>query len=95
MVGPLERVPSRLVVRVAFVAPHRKLQHFDGRGGAAFGFFYVFLNMRQNASPTGTDRMRIPAYRPAEIHTFFRHALNLADIEALIARYEPQRGSGR
>lgn len=29
------------------------------------------------------------AYNPAEIHTLFRHAFNLGDVEALIALYEP------
>ena len=32
---------------------------------------------------------RMPAYNPAEIHTLFRHAFNLGDVEALIAMYEP------
>ena len=31
----------------------------------------------------------MPAYNPAEIHTLFRHAFNLGDVEALIALYEP------
>jgi uncharacterized protein (TIGR02246 family) len=31
----------------------------------------------------------MPAYNPAEIHTLFRNAFNLGDIEALIALYEP------
>ena len=29
------------------------------------------------------------AHNPAEIHTLFRHAFNLGDVEALIALYEP------
>ena len=31
----------------------------------------------------------MPAYHPAEIHTLFRHAFNLGDVEALLALYEP------
>lgn len=31
----------------------------------------------------------MPAYNPAEIHTLFRHAFNLGDVEALLALYEP------
>jgi uncharacterized protein (TIGR02246 family) len=31
----------------------------------------------------------MPAFNPAEIHTLFRHAFNLGDVEALIALYEP------
>src|SRR5436190_2132074 len=31
----------------------------------------------------------MPAYCPAEIHTLFRSAFNLGDVEALIALYEP------
>jgi len=31
----------------------------------------------------------MPAYNPAEIHSLFRHAFNLGDVEALIALYEP------
>jgi ketosteroid isomerase-like protein len=31
----------------------------------------------------------MPARNPAEIHTLFRHAFNLGDVEALIALYEP------
>jgi uncharacterized protein (TIGR02246 family) len=31
----------------------------------------------------------MPAYDPAEIHTLFRQAFNLGDVEALIALYEP------
>lgn len=31
----------------------------------------------------------MPAYNPAEIHTLFRHAFNLGDVETLIALYEP------
>jgi uncharacterized protein (TIGR02246 family) len=31
----------------------------------------------------------MPAYSPAEIHTLFRSAFNLGDVEALIALYEP------
>jgi len=31
----------------------------------------------------------MPAYNPAEIHTLFRNAFNLGDVEALIALYEP------
>jgi ketosteroid isomerase-like protein len=30
----------------------------------------------------------MPAYSPAEIHTLFRTAFNLGDVEALIALYE-------
>jgi uncharacterized protein (TIGR02246 family) len=32
---------------------------------------------------------RMPAFKPAEIHTLFRHAFNLGDVGALIALYEP------
>ena len=31
----------------------------------------------------------MPAYSPAEIHTLFRNAFNLGDVEALVALYEP------
>lgn len=31
----------------------------------------------------------MPAYNPAEIHTLFRYAFNLGDVEALLALYEP------
>ena len=31
----------------------------------------------------------MPAHSPAEIHTLFRNAFNLGDIEALTALYEP------
>jgi uncharacterized protein (TIGR02246 family) len=31
----------------------------------------------------------MPAYNPADIHTLFRHAFNVGDVEALIALYEP------
>ena len=31
----------------------------------------------------------MPAYNPAEMHTLFRQAFNLGDVEALIALYEP------
>lgn len=31
----------------------------------------------------------MPAYNPADIHSLFRHAFNLGDVEALIALYEP------
>src|ERR1700676_2252654 len=31
----------------------------------------------------------MPAHSPAEIHTLFRNAFNLGDVEALIALYEP------
>jgi len=31
----------------------------------------------------------MPAYTPAEIHTLFRHAFNVGDVDALIALYEP------
>jgi len=31
----------------------------------------------------------MPAYNPAEIHSLFRHAFNLGDVEAFIALYEP------
>jgi uncharacterized protein (TIGR02246 family) len=31
----------------------------------------------------------MPAHSPAEIHTLFRDAFNLGDVEALIALYEP------
>ena len=31
----------------------------------------------------------MPAYSPAEIHTLFRDAFNLGDVEALVALYEP------
>ena len=31
----------------------------------------------------------MPAYSPSEIHTLFRSAFNLGDIETLIALYEP------
>jgi uncharacterized protein (TIGR02246 family) len=31
----------------------------------------------------------MPAYNPAEIHTLFRHAFNVGDVDALIALYEP------
>jgi uncharacterized protein (TIGR02246 family) len=31
----------------------------------------------------------MPAYSPAEIHRLFEHAFNLADVEALVALYEP------
>lgn len=31
----------------------------------------------------------MPAYNPTEIHTLFRNAFNLGDVEALIALYEP------
>lgn len=31
----------------------------------------------------------MPAYSPAEIHTLFRSAFNLGDVEALTALYEP------
>ena len=31
----------------------------------------------------------MPAYNPAEIHTLFRDAFNLGDVEALSALYEP------
>ena len=31
----------------------------------------------------------MPAYSPAEIHSLFRNAFNLGDVEALIALYEP------
>ena len=31
----------------------------------------------------------MPAYKPVEIHTLFRQAFNLGDVETLIALYEP------
>jgi uncharacterized protein (TIGR02246 family) len=31
----------------------------------------------------------MPAYSPAEIHTLFRNAFNIGDVEALVALYEP------
>ena len=31
----------------------------------------------------------MPAYNPADIHTLFRDAFNLGDVEALLALYEP------
>ena len=31
----------------------------------------------------------MPAYNPAEIHTLFRHALNVGDVDTLVALYEP------
>jgi len=31
----------------------------------------------------------MPAYSPAEIHTLYRSAFNLGDVEALVALYEP------
>ena len=31
----------------------------------------------------------MPAYSPAEVHTLFRNAFNLGDVDALIALYEP------
>jgi uncharacterized protein (TIGR02246 family) len=31
----------------------------------------------------------MPAHNPAELHTLFRDAFNLGDVEALIALYEP------
>jgi uncharacterized protein (TIGR02246 family) len=35
------------------------------------------------------ERSLMPAYSPAEIHTLFRTAFNLGDVEALIVLYEP------
>ncbi len=31
----------------------------------------------------------MPAYNPAEIHTLFRHAFNVGDVDTLVALYEP------
>ena len=31
----------------------------------------------------------MPAYNPAEIHTLFRHAFNIGDVDTLVALYEP------
>ena len=55
----------------------------DGAGPPSWTIWWRCVRV----ASTKTDRM--PAYNPAEIHSLFRHAFNLGDVEALIALYEP------